>query len=319
MIKIACVGCGGIMQEHYKWLSQMEDVKFVGHCDIEKDRAGSGAARFGGQAFTEFEAMYEKVKPHAVYIAVPPHAHGPMEQAAAARGIHLFIEKPIARCLDTAVAINEAIRNAKTICSVGYCFRYNDTMETARQILKGKAVSLVSGGWTGGMPSVHWWRQMDKSGGQILEQTTHLFDLMRYLCGEIAEVYANAATGCMTNVPDFNVHDSSTTAMRLKSGASAVITSSCVCHHGAGVKLNIITPEATLAIAGGNLTVREPGKTTEYTPSVNMYQEEDRIFIEAIRSGKRNRIKSTYADALKTFRATLAANESIVSGMPIEP
>lgn len=337
MIKLGFVGCGGIMQEHYKHLSAMSarmsahntgGIKMAGHCDIIKERAESAASRFGGDAFTEFEAMYDKVKPQAVYVAVPPYAHcaritdqhtGGMEEAAAERGIHLFIEKPIAINRETAKRIEAAVRKAKIITSVGYCFRYYNTIETARQILNGKPVSLIRGSWNGGMPGVWWWRRMDKSGGQIVEQTTHMFDLMRYLCGEVAEVYAAASTGCMTKIENFNVHDSSVVAMRMKSGASATITSSCVCNHGGGVTLEIVTPEATMLIAGGTVTVKEAGKVTEHQSSVNMYEEESKVFIEAIRTGKRTRIKSSYADAMKTFLVTFAANESIQSGLPVKP
>lgn len=319
MIKVAFVGCGGIMQEHYKHLSAMKEVKIAGHCDIIPSRAEDGAARFGGEAFTEFEPMYDKVKPQAVYIAVPPYAHCGMEEAAAERGIHLFIEKPIAIDRQTAKRIAAVIRRTKIIASVGYCFRYFDTSEMARRLLKGKAISLVIGRWNGGMPGVWWWREMDKSGGQIIEQSTHMVDLLRYLCGNVAEVYAAASTGCMTKVKKFNVHDSSAVTMRLKNGAAAAITSSCVSNHGDGVSLDIVTPEALFTVSGGHVTVREGGKTTEYMPSVNMYEEEDKAFIDAVRTGKTTKIRSPYSDALKSFLVTCAANESIESGMPVKP
>jgi len=319
MIKLGFVGCGGIMQEHYKHLSGMSGIKMVGHCDILKDRAESAASRFGGEAFTEFEAMYDKVKPQAVYIAVPPYGHCGMEEAAAARGIHLFIEKPIAIDRETAKRIDVALRKAKIITSVGYCFRYYNTIDLARQILNGSPVSLIRGSWNGGMPGVWWWRRMDKSGGQIVEQTTHMFDLMRYLCGEVAEVYAVASTGCMTKVENFNVHDSSVVTMRMKSGASATITSSCVCNHGGGVTLELVTPELTMLIAGGTVTVKQENKVTEHQTGLNMYEEESKVFLDAVRTGKRTRIKSSYSDALKTFLVTFAANESIQSGLPVKP
>lgn len=320
MIRLGFVGCGGIMQEHYRHLSALGGIKMVGHCDIVNERADAAASCFGGEAFTEFTAMYDKVKPHAVYVAVPPYAHCGMEEAAAERGIHLFIEKPIATDAETAKRIAAAIRSSKIIASVGYCFRYYNTARLALQLLKGKAISLVSGSWNGGMPGVWWWRKMDKSGGQVVEQTTHMFDLMRYLCGDVAEVYAVGAKGCMTKVPEYDVHDSSVVAMRLKNGATATITSSCVCNFGSNVCLEIVTPEATMTfLNSGVLSVREKGQTTEYHPNVNMYEEESKAFIEAVRTGKRTKIQSTYADAMKSFMVTWAANESMQSGLPVKP
>ncbi|MEI7903364.1 MAG: hypothetical protein WCK89_24250, partial [bacterium] len=119
------------------------------------------------------------------------------------------------------------------------------------------------------------------------------------------------AAGCMSKVENYNVHDSSSVTMRMKIGATATITSSCVCNHGGGVALTIVTPEATVAFSGGTMAVKEGGKTTEYHSRVNMYEEEDKVFIEAVRTGKRTKIKSPYSDALKSFLVTLAANESM--------
>lgn len=319
MVKIAVVGCGGIQNEHYRHLSAISDVKLVGHCDMDKARAEDAASRYGGDAFTEFEAMYDKVKPHAVYVSVPPFAHNGMEEAAAERGIHLFIEKPIAIDRSTAKRIANALKKSNVITCVGYCWRYYDTVAKAREVLKGKAVSLIRGCWNGGMPGVWWWRRMDKSGGQAVEQTTHIFDLARYLCGEVAEVYAAGSTGCQTQVEHYDVHDSSAVVMRMKSGATGVITSSCVANFGGDVSLEVITPEATVKISFGKLSVHEDGRVTEYRPKVNTYEEEDRAFIEAVRTGKRTKVKSSFADAAKTFFVTCAANESMQSGLPVKP
>lgn len=319
MIKVAFVGCGGIMAVHQRNVSAMDGVKIVGHCDIERDRAEAGAAQYGGGVFTEHEAMYDKVKPDAVFIAVPPYAHTGMEEAAADRGIHLFIEKPIAIDRETAKRIADVVRKSGIICSVGYCFRYYDTVTLARKFLKGKAISLITGTWNGGMPGVWWWRRMDKSGGQVVEQTTHMFDLCRCLCGEVAEVHAVASTGCMTKVENFDVHDSSVVSMRMKNGGVATFTSSCVTNYGGGVSLQVITPEATVSFAGGAITINEDGRITQHTSSLDMYEEEDRVFIEAVRTGRKNKIRSSYSDSLKSFLVTFAANESIQSGMPVKP
>ncbi len=319
MIKVAFVGCGGIMEEHCKHLQAMDELKLAGYCDIERARAESSARRFGGEAYTNHEEMYDKVKPDAVYVAVPPYAHTRIEEAAAERDIHLFIEKPIALTRDGARRIHAAVRKAKILTSVGYHMRYSEVVARARQILKGKVVSLVTGAWIGGMPEASWWRRMDKSGGQVLEQTTHIVDLLRYLCGEVSEVYASASTGCMTKVKDYDVHDSSVVNLRLKSGASGSVVSSCVAGHDGKVMLEVVTPGATLCLTKDSLVVKEAEKTTEFRSRGNAFAEEDRAFIDAVRAGKRTKIRSTYSDALKTFLVTLAVNESIGSGLPVKP
>lgn len=319
MVKVTFVGCAGKQGGHYKHLSAMSDVKIVGHCDVDRAHAEDAAKRFGGEAFTNCERMYDKVKPDAVYICVPPFAHTGMEEDAAKRGIHLFIERPLALDCIAAKRTAAAIRRAKIITSVGYSWRYYKTVAMAREKLNGAAVSLVNGWWNGGLPSPWWWRRMSKSGGQIMAQTTDVFDLLRHLCGDVAEVYAVASTGCMSKVKDYDIHDSSVVSLRLKSGATACITSSCVANHGGRVGLEIVTPEATLSFSRGKLVIKEDGKTTEFLPKVDTGAEENKAFIEAVHTGRKNKIKSTYSDAVKTFLVTWAANESIQSGMPVKP
>ncbi|MFP4191529.1 MAG: Gfo/Idh/MocA family protein [Candidatus Hydrogenedentota bacterium] len=319
-VRVAVVGCGRAQGEHYKHLGKRDDVELVGHCDIDGDRAAAAAERHGGEAFTDHEKMYDQTRPAAVYISVPPFAHSGPEEAAAIRGIHLFVEKPIALDRRTAKAIAATIRKAKIITSVGYCWRYFDTVEHARKLIKHKAICLVRGYWDGPMPEAWWWRRQDKSGGQLLEQSTHIVDLVRHLCGEVAEVHAIGSSGCMTQVPDFDIHDSSVATLQLKNGAAGVVTSVCVAN-SAGVKagVEIVTPEAVFTVDYGKLTVREDGKTTEYEPRTDIYAEQTEAFVESIKTGRKKRIRSTYADALKTFCVTCAANESMASGLPVKP
>lgn len=319
MVRIGVVGCGGAMEEHFRHLRAMEEVRFVGHCDIDEARAASAASRFGGEAFTNAHSMYDKIKLDAVYVCVPPHAHGDIETDAAERGIHLFVEKPVALDAATANRVETCIRQSKVIASVGYCFRYCDTVNRARQLLKGKAISLACGWYASSLPRTWWWRRRRMSGGQIVEQSTHIFDLVRYLCGDVAEVYAVASRGCMNKVDDFDVDDSSAVTLRLKSGAAASIVSSCVAFNGGRNGLEIYTPEATLTLDGTTLRVRQDGVKTEFDSIGNMYAEEDKAFIDAISGGRKNRIRSTYADGKKTLLATLAANESAALGLPVKP
>jgi len=319
-VRVAFVGCGRAQEEHYRHLSERDDVEVVGHCDLDGGRAAAAAERYGGEPFTDHEAMYDQTRPAAVYISVPPFAHTDLEEAAAVRGINLFIEKPVALDRRTAKRIAATIRKAKIITSVGYCWRYFDTVEHARKLIKNKAICLVRGYWDGPMPEAWWWRRQDKSGGQLLEQTTHIVDLMRHLCGEVAEVHAIGSTGCMTQVPDFDIHDSSVASLQMKNGAAGVVTSVCVASNAAAkAGVEVVTPEAVFTLDYGKLTVREDGKTTEYEPRVNVYAEQAGAFVESVKTGRKKKIRSTYADALKTFLVTCAANESMTSGLPVKP
>jgi len=318
MLKIGFVGCGGIAQEHLKHLRTANDVKIVGVCDTNAVRAKAFSAASGGEVCADPVSLYDKTKPDAVYVAVPPFAHGAVEEEAAARGIHLFVEKPVALDAATAARVSGAIKRAGILSCAGYCYRYCDTIDTARAMLKGKAVSLVNGAWIGGLPPKSWWRRRDQSGGQILEQSTHLFDMIRYLCGPVQEVHAMTSRGCMSRVEGFDVDDSSVVALRLKTGAVASVTSTCIINHPDRVHLEIVTPGFTLTLTNKMVRIEEDHRVTEHRSECSMYAEENRAFLDAVRAGKKNGIRSTYADAFKTLQVTCAANESAGTGMPVK-
>ncbi len=319
MLKVAFVGSGGIQGVHCANLSRNPDVNIVGHCDIELERAEAAAARFGGEAFADFNAMFDKTTPHAAFISVPPYAHCGMEEAAAERGIHLFIEKPVALTRETAQRIATAITRSRVICSVGYCFRYFETAVLARKELKGRPIALATGYWRGGLQKAPWWRKLEKSGGQLHEQSTHIFDLLRYLCGEIKEVHAIGSSGCMSHVADYDIHDSSVVSLRFKNGASGAVCSSCVNGSRKAAGVNIICPDLELAFKEGRLTLHEKERSTTVRSKIDCFEEEARVFIDAVKTQKRNRIRSTYNDAVKSLLVSLAANESMRSGLPVKP
>ncbi|HID11668.1 MAG TPA: hypothetical protein EYP17_10270 [Candidatus Latescibacteria bacterium] len=80
---------------------------------------------------------------------------------------------------------------------------------------------------------------MSKSSGQIVEQTTHIFDLVRYLLGDVKSIYAVANIGLTTDVPNYDVRDASVVSLVFKSGVVANITSSCIVEAGGGVRLDM--------------------------------------------------------------------------------
>ncbi|MCX8095853.1 MAG: Gfo/Idh/MocA family oxidoreductase, partial [Caldisericia bacterium] len=67
-VRIGFIGCGGIARAHMERLAKLENVEFVGMCDIEKEKAEELAGKYGGKGYTEFEKMLEEVKMDACYI-----------------------------------------------------------------------------------------------------------------------------------------------------------------------------------------------------------------------------------------------------------
>jgi len=320
-IKVAFVGAGGIAGYHIGHLEKIEDVQMVGFCDAVREKAQARAKQHKAKAYTDHRKMLDATKPDAVYVCTPPFAHGPYELDAVTRGCHVFVEKPIATSMATALEIRAAIKKAGVVSGAGYQDRYQDIIATLRKHLRKRKVATAFGYWMGGMPGVAWWRVKAESGGQHTEQTTHIFDMMRYLFGEVASVFAAASTGLMTDVPNYDVEDVSAVTLTFKTGMVATVYSAC-CLKGIGkVGMDIFCTDATYEyVERRSVTLREPNHTEEFTNAGDFGQAEDEAFIGAIRDkGKSKRkILSSYADACKSLALSLAADESIATGKRVE-
>src|SRR6476646_344535 len=104
----------------------------------------------------------------------------------------------------------------------------------ARRYLDGKTIAMVTSHRWGGLPQTPWWRVMGQSGGQLVEQTPHQVDLMRYLAGEIVEVHARYATRVLGDVPNLDIPDVQVVNLQFASGAVGSLTTSCALREGGG-------------------------------------------------------------------------------------
>lgn len=312
-VRVGFVGAGGIAGVHMSALEKIPDAQVVAVCDVDAARAKRGADRFGATAYTSHHEMLDKEQLDALYVCVPPFAHTDAEVLAAEKGIALMIEKPIAINLEKAKEIEEAIQRAGVISSVAYNWRYNETTDIARDALSGKTIGMCIGYWMGGMPGVPWWRRMDGSGGQFVEQTTHIVDIARYLVGDIVEVSAYMTTRALHEVENFDVTDVGSVNVKFANGAIGTIHNTCLLKMGYTVALHVLTPDL-IAEVSGTLRLIEPGKRTEITSRNNAYQTENEVFINAVKTGDPSAIRSPYSDAVKTLAVTLAANESAAKG-----
>lgn len=323
-VRIGFIGAGGIAGTHFNTLQKIEEAQLVAFSDASLERAEAAARRFEGKAYANPRKMLEDETLDAVYVCVPPHAHRDYEILAAQKGCALFIEKPISNKLGPAEKVAGAIEDNGVLNAVGYHFRYFDATARAQKLLGAKnnsPVAMAYGRWLGGFPGAPWWRKLDQSGGQLNEQATHIIDLARYLMGEITSVYCTAALRVMdqefegTDVPDVTA-----LTANFASGAIGYFATACLLKGYGETGLDLFLHEQLYQLNGNTLAVKggTKGETITYNHNNNPYQNEDEAFIKAVQTGKRTLIKSTYADALKTLRVTLAANKSAKTGKPVK-
>ncbi len=323
-IRIGFIGSGGIAGAHFDTLQNIKDAQLVAFSDTDKNRAEAAARRFEGKAYTDAKKMLEAETLDAVYVCLPPHVHGAPELLAVEKGCALFIEKPIANSMKTAEKIAAAIEDAKVPAAVGYHWRYHEATIRAQELLSAKKAAqpaMCYGRWLGNFPGVPWWRKMDQSGGQLVEQTTHVIDLARYLMGEMTSVSCVASLREMDKVFEgTTVPDVMAFVATFESGAVGHFSTTSMIDGFYEAGLDIYARNALYKIGPNTLSFQKTadGESQSFTGSNSATMDEDKAFIQAVKTGKRTGIKSTYADALKTLHVTLAANQSAKSGKVVK-
>ncbi|WP_242141055.1 glycosyltransferase [Sphingomonas sp. TREG-RG-20F-R18-01] len=315
--RIGFIGAGGIAHRHFGVLEQFDDVAIVAVADVDMARATEAAARFGARAFDDAAAMLASIDLDALYICVPPFAHGEPERLSIDHHLPFFVEKPVAIDLGTAEDVAASVDRLGLVTAVGYHWRYLDTVDEVKALLSATPARLLSGYWLDSTPPPRWWWRKDASGGQMLEQTTHLVDLARYLVGDVVRVYGQSGHVERAAFPDLDVATTSTAMLTFASGAIANFASTCLLNWNHRVGLHLFGEGLAIELTDRDVMIDigrgRPVRGTQSDPVVL----EDRDFIDAVRGGE-NRIRCPYPAALETLRLALAIERSASEGRAID-
>lgn len=312
-VRVGFVGVGGMAGAHLGTLRKFEDVELVALCDINPDILARRAQENSvSKTYADYRRMLDSEDLDVVYVCVPPFAHADIEEHVAAKGCAVFSEKPVCLRMEDALRKYEAIRKAGVVNAVGYCVRYLNTVDTMLDRVKDRKLEVANGHYMGGMPGGpgHWWRQRNKSGGQLIEQTTHILDLALYVVGDVAAV----GGGFVTRTPvdeTADVDNASIVFLYYENGCVGTITSACMLSQGFKTPgIDLFAKDFILEFDYGKLKVRTPDATEEFKTEVNMVEAEDRVFIDAVKSKDTSKIRAPYAAAVKTLEASVLAYEA---------
>jgi myo-inositol 2-dehydrogenase/D-chiro-inositol 1-dehydrogenase len=312
-LRVACVGTGFIAGRHLAALAGLDDVEVVAVADPVRERADAAAGPVGARAYDDGLALLETEELDAVWLCVPPFAHGPLEQAAVARSLPFFVEKPLSADLATAVDVAARVRTSGLLTGVGYHWRHLALVQQAAELLRATPAQLVTGTWLDRTPPPPWWSQRSMSGGQVVEQTTHLYDLVRLLVGEVTSVHA-VEVG-----PDGGVPTASSAVLRFASGAVGSISSTRVLDRRHRVGLHLSAPERAVELVERALSDHElrvdggEGLVSGEDPIAA----EDREFVAALRG--EGTVSVPYEEGLRSHALAWAADLSAREGRTVEP
>ena len=259
-LRTGLIGCGKFANKHLANLVSMpEKFEIASFCDIVPENAVQYAEKYSAgkaKVFSDYHQMFDQVPLDLVLICLPPFGHKDEVEAAADHGVNVLIEKPIALTSEHAWKMVKAVEKAGIKSQVGFMFRFGAAIEKLKSMIEdGSAgqVGLMSARYFCNSLHASWWRERDKSGGQITEQVIHMVDLMRYLMGDPQLVYSIQNNLFHRSVENYTIEDTSGTVMEFKDGGIGVIFASNNAIPGKWLNdYHIVTQKLTAEFADAN-------------------------------------------------------------------
>jgi predicted dehydrogenase len=323
-MKIGLIGCGGIARVHVEKLKMIKEIQIVAFSDIEEERVKLFVKEYGGRSYKDWHEMLDKEDLDIVYCCLPPFAHTDEVMVAAEKGVHIFIEKPIALNMKLARQMVKSIEKNDVKSQVGYCIRFEYALEEAKKLIEsGEAgkPGLIHGLYWCNFIGNGWWRDRNLSGGQVTEQATHIYDALRYLCGDVEEVYGQMNRLFWTNVPDLTNEDISSTTVKFKSGALGSITSTTwgpsnqwLFRWMMAAKNYTMYSENTSTLT--LYSTSTPEKCITHSQKKDRFLLESKDLINAVINDKKTRIP--IQEGAKSLEFTLAVRKSMETGVPVK-
>jgi len=172
-LRAALVGCGPRGEGHARPYAAIGAARLVACCDVDPERLEEFGDAFGiPRRFTDLERMLDELRPDLVHVVTPAHMRKPVVDAVlpfAPRAI--LLEKPIAVRPEEGYAILDGCARAGVPLFVNHQLRFLAPLPRLR--------ALLEDGVLGELRLVRATTQWS-----LLEQGTHLFDLVSFLLGD---------------------------------------------------------------------------------------------------------------------------------------
>lgn len=220
-VKVGVVGSGFIGQVHLEILSTFNDVEIVGVMDVDKNRAKSVAEKFKAKVFDDLKQMKD-FGINAVYITSPNKTHFEYAMSALEIGLNVFCEKPMTISLKDALALESKVKEKGAIFQVGHNRRFAYVYTFMKERIENGTVKPYSFQIKmnrGELLNPPWTSDRSYTGGFLFESTLHLFDMARWLFGDIEEMYVLGKKSVYPDIDDWSI------AMKMKNGIIGTFTS----------------------------------------------------------------------------------------------
>jgi predicted dehydrogenase len=217
-LRTAVIGVGHLGKQHARIhfsLAAEGLAEFVSICDIDERTAGDIASQRNVNWTADWRSLIGSVD--AVSLAVPTESHCEIACDLLEAGIHVLVEKPIARTLDEADQMIAAAAKGKALLQVGHLERFNPALIALRPHVRNPVYFEIHrvGEFTA--------RSLDID--VVLDLMIHDLDIVQWLVGEDVEVTELHAVGIPILTDKV---DAANARLEFASGAVANITASRV-------------------------------------------------------------------------------------------
>lgn len=228
-VRTAILGAGNMGKGHAKRLREA-GAQVVCVCDKNPQARRMFMAEIQDESVKEygdFDEMLEKETFDALFICIPPFAQENQFEKAAAKGIHIFIEKPIALTTEVGKRMVKAAEVNNIITRVGFHMRQGAAVKKMKELIQsgqaGRPV-LFHGHYSCNSLHTPWWINADLCGGQIFEQAIHVYDMCRNFMGDPKYTAGVMNNQCHNHIAGYTVEDVSASVSGFTNGAVASIT-----------------------------------------------------------------------------------------------
>jgi myo-inositol 2-dehydrogenase/D-chiro-inositol 1-dehydrogenase len=291
-------------------------VRIAAVYDVDAARAEQLARSSGAARAASAAELTESVD--AVYITTPNTKHTELAIAAAASGKHVFCEKPMATTLEAARAVRAAAESGRGVFQVGHNRRFAPVYVMLKRLLaEGSAPHSAHAKMNRGeLINPEWVANPALTGGFLYETTIHMFDMLRFLFGEVTQLMAFGSTHEYAEVDDFSV------LLKFAGGMHATLCSSADASWLFPFeRIEVFSHHATIATREMESLVTSEALDGQFTThSMHQlakeekwgYAQEDRAFVDSILEGEQAAV--TAHDGYKSVELVDACYRAVQSG-----
>ena len=137
MIRIGIVGLGYWGPNLVRCFSELSDCKVTAVCDQSYDQLIRIKDRYPGvYPIENYDALLQRNIVDALVIATPTNTHFELAAKALSKGIHVFIEKPLAKTSEQCKVLIDLAERNNCILFVGHVFLHSSPVQTLKTIIE---------------------------------------------------------------------------------------------------------------------------------------------------------------------------------------